>query len=127
MLRRADAVVPYHSSQNGTANMLEYKAFQEAIAASYGGDKEKNRAEYVKRSPELVPEKFKMPVACTAGGKDKIVPPDSVRRLVKAMQELNKKDVLLIDREEGGHATTYDDTTKALEFILEQSQARRKK
>ena len=66
-------------------------------------------------------------VACTVGGKDKIVPPDSVRRLVKAMQELNKKDVLLIDREEGGHATTHDDTTKALEFILEQSQARRKK
>ena len=85
-----------------------------------------HRAEYVKRRPELVPEKFKMPVACTVGGKDKIVPPDSVRRLVKAMQQLKKKDVLLIDREEGGHATNHEDTTKALEFILEQSQARRK-
>jgi len=107
------------SSQNGTANMLEYKAFQEAIAASYGGDKEKAKAEYAKRSPELVPEKFTMPVACTVGGNDKIVPPDSVRRLVKAMQELKKKDVLLIDRPQGGHATNYDDTMAALEFIRE--------
>jgi pimeloyl-ACP methyl ester carboxylesterase len=115
------------SSQNGTANMLEYKAFPEAIAASYGGDKEKARAEYVKRSPELVPEKFTMPVACTVGGKDKIVPPDSVRRLVKAMQELQKKDVLLIDRADGGHATAHEDTTKALEFILEQAQTKAKK
>ena len=115
------------SSQNGTANMLEYKEFQEAIAASYGGDKERNRAEYVKRSPEVVPEKFEMPVACTVGGKDKIVPPDSVRRLVEAMKKLKKKDVLLIDREEGGHATNHEDTTKALEFILEQSRAKAKK
>jgi pimeloyl-ACP methyl ester carboxylesterase len=115
------------SSQNGTANMLDYKEFQDAIAASYGGDKEKKRAEYVKRSPELVPEQFKMPVACTVGGKDKLVPPDSVRRLVKSLEKLKKKDVLLIDREDGGHETNYEDTTKALEFILEQSQAKAKK
>ena len=109
------------SSQNGTANMLEYKAFQEAIAVSYGGDKERSRPEYVKRSPELVPEKFKMPVACTVGGKDKIVPPDSVRRLFERMQELKKKDVLLLDRPDGGHATNYDDTMTALEFVREHS------
>ncbi|MFO0802964.1 MAG: alpha/beta fold hydrolase [Gemmataceae bacterium] len=115
------------SSQNGTANMLEYKAFQEAIAASYGGDKEKARAEYTKRSPELVPEKFTMPVACTVGGKDKIVPPDSVRRLVEAMRKQEKAEVLLIDRPDGGHATDYADTMKALEFIREKSLARPKK
>ena len=115
------------SSQNGTANMLDYKEFQEAIAASYGGDKEKKRDEYVKRSPELVPEQFKMPVACTVGGKDKLVPPDSVRRLVKSLEKLKKKDELLIDREDSGHETNYDDTTKALEFILEQSRAKAKR
>jgi pimeloyl-ACP methyl ester carboxylesterase len=115
------------SSQNGTANMLEYKAFQEAIAASYGGDKVKARAEYAKRSPELVPEKFTMPVACTVGGKDKIVPPDSVRRLVDAMRKREAAEVLLIDRENGEHATNYEDTMTALEFIREKSQARPKK
>ena len=115
------------SSQNGTANLLEYKAFQEAIAASYGGDKVKARAEYVKRSPELVPEKFTMPVACTVGGKDKIVPPESVRRLVEAIRKLKQTDVLLLDREDGEHATTYEDTMKALDFVLEKSRAKPKK
>ena len=115
------------SSQNGTANMLEYKAFQEAITASYGGDKVKARAEYVKRSPELVPEKLTMPVACTVGGKDKIVPPESVRRLVEAMRKLKKTEVLLLDREDGEHATNYEDTMKALVFVLEKSRALPKK
>lgn len=113
------------SSQNGTANMLEYKAFQEATAKSYGGDKMMVRSEYVKRSPELAPEKLTMPVACTVGGKDKIVPPDSVRRLVKAMQDLKRKDVLLIDRPDGGHDTNHADTMQALEFIRERANSKK--
>ena len=58
-----------------------------------------------------------MPVAFTAGGKDTSVPPDSVRRLAERLQAM-KRDVLLIDRKAGGHATNYEDTTQALEFIF---------
>jgi dipeptidyl aminopeptidase/acylaminoacyl peptidase len=109
------------SSQNGTANVLEYKGFQDAVRESYGGGQEKRRPEYAKRSPELAPEKFTMPVACTVGGKDTVVPPDSVRRLVRALQKLGKKDALLIDRDAVGHETGYDDTLTALEFVLKKA------
>lgn len=108
------------SSQNGTANMLDYQNFQDAIAASYGGNKQQQPEEYRKRSPELVPEKFTMPVAFTVGGKDTSVPPDSVRRLAERLQKM-KREVLLIDRKDTGHATNYEDTTQALEFILKAS------
>src|ERR1035437_8565279 len=73
------------SSQNGTANMLDYQNFQDAIAASYGGNKQQQPEEYRQRSPELVPEKFNMPVAFTVGGKDTSVPPASVRRLAERL------------------------------------------
>ncbi|MBU0714848.1 MAG: alpha/beta fold hydrolase [Verrucomicrobia bacterium] len=109
------------SSQNGTANMLAYQNFQDAIAASYGGNKQQQPEEYKKRSPELVPEKFTMPVAFTVGGKDTSVPPDSVRRLAKRLQEM-KRSVLLIDRKDTGHTTNYEDTTQALEFIFKTSE-----
>lgn len=108
------------SSQNGTANMLDYQNFQDAIAASYGGNKQQQPEEYRKRSPELVPEKFTMPVAFTVGGKDASVPPDSVRRLAERLQAM-KREVLLIDRKDGGHATNYEDATQALEFMLKAS------
>ena len=104
-------------SQNGTANMLDYRNFQDAVAASYGGNKQQQPKEYRKRSPELVPEKFTMPVAFTVGGKDTSVPPDSVRRLAERLQAMKRK-VLLIERKDGGHATNYEDTTQALEFIF---------
>ncbi len=105
-------------SQNGTANMVEYGSFQAAIAASYGGDKKQKPEEYRKRSPELVPEKFTMPVAFAVGGKDSTVPPDSVRRLAAKIEAVDKKKVLIIDRQDGGHATSYEDTMKTLEFML---------
>jgi dipeptidyl aminopeptidase/acylaminoacyl peptidase len=106
------------SSVNGTANMLEYQNFQDAIAASYGGDKKQRREEYQKRSPELVPEKFTMPMAFAVGGKDTIVPPDNVRRLARSLQALPKRNILLIDRPNGGHSTTYADTMKTLDFVV---------
>ena len=106
------------SSQNGTANMVEYASFQDAIAKSYGGDKAKKAEEYRKRSPELVPEKFTMPVAFAVGGKDSTVPPDSVRRLAGKLEKLDRKKVLIIDRKDGGHATSHEDTMKTLEFML---------
>jgi len=108
------------SSQNGTANMLDYQNFQDAIAASYGGNRQQRPEEYRKRSPELVPEKFTMPVAFTVGGKDTSVPPDSARRLAERLRAMKRK-VLLIDRKETGHGTNYEDTTQALEFMLKAS------
>ena len=106
------------SSENGTANMLEYQSFQDAIAASYGGDKKQMPAEYKKRSPELVPGKFTMPVAFAVGGRDTTVPPDSVRRLAEELKKRYEKNILIIDRKEGGHVTTYEDTMESLEFIF---------
>ena len=105
------------SSQNGTANLLEYPNFQDAIAASFGGTKAQVPEEYRKRSAELWPEKLTMPIAFTAGGKDTAVPPQSVLRLAGALQQL-KRPVLVIYREAGGHSTNYDDTRTALEFVL---------
>jgi len=105
-------------SENGTANMMEYDNFQDAIIKSYGGTKKKKPKEYKKRSPELFPKRFTMPVAFTVGGKDTSVPPDSVRRLHKKLVKAGKKDVLMIDRKTGGHSTNYKDTVTALEFVI---------
>ncbi|MCK5803124.1 MAG: alpha/beta fold hydrolase [Lentisphaeria bacterium] len=104
-------------SCNGTANHLEYDHFQDAIRASFGGTKTEIPLEYKKRSAEYHPEAFTMPVAITAGGQDKSVPPDSVKRLAGILRKLDRK-VLLILREEGGHSTTIDDATTALEFVI---------
>jgi dipeptidyl aminopeptidase/acylaminoacyl peptidase len=112
------------SSQNGTANMLEYASFQDAIAASYGGDKRQKADEYRKRSPELAPEKFTMPVAFAVGGKDGTVPPASVRRLAAQLAKIDTKRVLIIDRPDGGHVTDYEDTMKTLEFVREAAERR---
>jgi len=110
------------SSQNGTANHLEYDKFQDAIAASFGGTKVQIPEEYRKRSAEFHAQAFTMPVAITAGGKDTLVPAASVVRLAGALERLGRK-VLLICREEGGHSTNYADTAAALEFVLSQGLA----
>lgn len=105
-------------SLNGTANLIEYRNFSEAIAASYGGTREAKPEEYRKRSAELNPQAFTMPIAFTVGGKDATVPPDSVRRLAAVLQSRHRQ-VLLIDRPAGGHATTYADTMQAMTFVLD--------
>lgn len=107
-------------SLNGTANMLEYERFQEAIRSSYGGTKTQVPEEYKKRSAELWPERFTMPVAFTTGGKDDIVPPQSVLRLVQKLKAA-KGRVLSLHREAGGHSTTYEDTFRSMEFILREA------
>ena len=104
-------------SLNGTANLLEYEKFQDAIQASFGGTKKQIPEEYKKRSAEFWPEKFTMPVACTTGGKDEVVPPQSVLRLLDQLKKDGRR-VLSIHRENGGHSTSYEDTCTALEFIL---------
>jgi pimeloyl-ACP methyl ester carboxylesterase len=109
-------------SLNGTANMIEYAGFEEAIAASYGGRKTEKPNEYWKRSPELVPERFKaLPVALTTGGQDKIVPPDSVLRLGRILEKQSRGRVLVIQREQGGHSTSHEDAVAALEFVIQRA------
>ena len=49
-------------SLNGTANLVEYEQFQEAIQASFGGAKAEVPMEYRRRSAEFFPEKFTMPL-----------------------------------------------------------------
>jgi lysophospholipase L1-like esterase/pimeloyl-ACP methyl ester carboxylesterase len=94
---------------NPTANLVEYAGFKEAIDASYGSPDERH-----KRSPELHAQRLTMPIALSTGGKDSIVPPDSTLRLAKKL-----KHVLSLHHETGAHSTSYDDTVKAMEFVLQ--------
>ncbi len=105
---------------NGTANLLEYGNFQEAIQASFGGTKAEVPLEYKNRSAEYWPEKLIMPVAVTASGQDKSVPPQSVVRLAKVLRAMERK-VLLIYREDLGHVTEYADAVAILEFVIERA------
>ena len=105
------------ASMNGTANLLQYDNFQSAIQASYGGTKAEIPEEYKRRSAEYWPERLAMPIGITLGGKDKSVPPDSVRRLAAVLKTLGRQ-VLVIDREEAGHSTNYADGEAVLEFVI---------
>lgn len=107
-------------SLNGTANMLEYERFQDAVAASYGGGKAAVPDEYKKRSAELWPERFTMPVVVAVGGRDEVVPPASVLRLAAKLKQAGRP-VLVIHRPEGGHSTSYEDTCAAMEFMLREA------
>ncbi len=105
------------AAMNATANLLEFDNFQDAIAASYGGTKEEIPLEYKNRSAEYWPEKFSFPVGLTVSGNDTVVPPQSVLRLAAILKRL-KKDVFLINRENGGHETNLEDTKAILEYML---------
>lgn len=104
-------------SLNGTANLVEYEQFQEAIQASFGGTKAEVPEEYRRRSAEFFPEKFTMPLACTTGGQDTAVPPESVLRLVDLLKKSDRQ-VLSLHHDDGGHSTNYADTCAAMEFIV---------
>lgn len=93
---------------NPTTNLVEYAGFKDAIDTSYGNPDERH-----KRSPELHADKLTMPIALTTGGQDTIVPPTSTLRLAKKLSR-----VLSLHREDSGHSTSYDDTVKAMEFVL---------
>lgn len=109
-------------SMNGTANLVEYTQFQEAISASFGGNKQEKPEEYRKRSAELQADKITMPIAFTTGGHDTLVPPDSVLRLANILQKQNRK-IRLIHRPKGGHSTNYEDATTAFDFVLKETLA----
>ena len=59
-----------------------------------------------------------MPIAFDVGGRDASVPPHSVLRLAGILKEL-KRLVRLTYHEDGGHSTSYDDTMRALDFVIE--------
>lgn len=108
-------------SENGLANFDGYQpsfaGIDKAIQQSFGGTEAENPAEYRARSAEHYPEAFTMPIAFTTGGKDGIVPPASVRRLAEAVRARNP-NVLVLHRPDGGHATSYEDTVLAIEFVV---------
>lgn len=108
------------AAMNPTANHLEYDKFQPAIQASFGGTKQEIPQEYKKRSAEYWPEKLSMPVSIAVGGQDQLVPPDSARRLSKVLKQIND-NVLLIDRPQQGHATSYEDSISILEFMIQRA------
>lgn len=102
---------------NGTANLVDYERFLDAIAASYGGTKEEVPEEYRKRSAEFHAEALTMPVAFTTGGRDDVVPPESVLRLHEKLERLGRP-TLLLHRPDRGHDTDLADTTAALDFLF---------
>jgi predicted esterase len=102
---------------NGHANHVEYTNFQEAIQVAFGGTKEVIPEEYRKRSAEFFAERFTMPIAITAGGKDTVVPPDSTMRLGRAIQKHNPA-VYLDFQEARGHETDYDASLAAYSFVM---------
>lgn len=103
-------------SMNGLANHFEYGKFQDAIAASFGGDKQTIPMEYKKRSAEYWPEKLTMPIAFTVGKQDTVVPPESVIRLARVLQILGRPILLNVDKT-GGHETGYNDAYDAMTFM----------
>ncbi len=105
-------------AMNGTANLVDYEGFQDAIAESFGGSKITKQEEYRKRSAELNGERLSMPIAMTTGGRDTIVPPESTIRLADYLSK-QKSPVLLIHRPDGGHETNYEDAKRAFDFVLE--------
>lgn len=111
-------------SLNGTANLVEYPNFREAIAESYGGSKVDKPEVYRQRSAEFFPDRLTMPVATTTGGKDTLVPPDSVLRLMEALKKQGSP-ALSLHRPDGGHDTSYDDTRAAFRFVFETLNAQR--
>ena len=114
------------AAMNPTANHLEYNNFQPAIQASFGGTKQQIPEDFKKRSAEYWPEKLTMPLSISVGGKDTSVPPDSARRLINVLKQLDRK-VLLIDRPHEGHKTSYDDSRAILEFIIQQAKSKKEK
>jgi lysophospholipase L1-like esterase/predicted esterase len=105
-------------SLNGTANLVEYPNFLEAIAESYGGSKIDKPEVYRQRSAEFFPDRLTMPVATTTGGKDTLVPPDSVLRLMEALKKQGSP-ALSLHRPDGSHDTNYEDTRSAFRFVIE--------
>ncbi len=119
--RLIDGVV----SLNGTADLVNYTRFQDAISASFGGSKSEIPEEYRRRSAVFFPERFTMPIAATTGELDTTVPPDSTVQLLKSVKPHNPH-TLSLHKANGGHQTDYADTKQALEFVIKHTQKLRR-
>ncbi len=106
------------AAMNGSANLLEFRNYQDAIIKSFGGTKEQIPLVYKQRSAEYWPEKLTMPLGITLSGKDTKVSPKSVMRLIKVLKAIGHKEIKVIFRPEMGHTTKYDDAKAIIEFIL---------
>lgn len=104
---------------NGTANLIEYPNFSDAITQSYGGTKSEISEVYCERSAELFPERLTMPIAATTGGNDTLVPPESTLRLLATLKAQGFP-ALSIHQTNGGHETNYEDTVAAFQFVFDQ-------
>ncbi len=107
-------------AMNGIANHVEYTGFQDAIAESFGGNKDAVPEEYIRRSAELQAASLRMPVALTAGARDPVTPPDSIVRLAEKLRSQGT-DTLLLLNPEGGHDTNYADACEALGWLFEKT------
>ena len=104
-------------AMNAAANYLELETLNASLTEAFGGAKDRIPLEYKKRSAEYWPERFTMPVALTAGGKDTLIPPQSVTRLADVLRKLGRK-VLLIVPPNQGHQTDYPDAMAAFDFVI---------
>ena len=111
-------------SMNGTANLVQYEGFADAITASYGGTKVEKPEVYRTRSAELFPERLTMPIGLTTGGRDTIVPPDSTLRLANHLTPRHTS-FRHVHRPEGGHDTTYADGIETLQFVIDAARSHR--
>jgi pimeloyl-ACP methyl ester carboxylesterase len=111
---------------NGTADLVHYPHFGDAITKSFGGTRKEVPDQYRRRSALFFHKKFIMPLAATTGGRDTTVPPDSTLKLLAKVKEHNP-NVLGIHRPKGGHSTNYADTKKALEFVVGKTSPIKKK
>ena len=103
---------------NPLADHLSYGNFQDAIAASFGGDKDAAHDEYFSRSAINYPERFTMPVSITVGGADKSVPPESARELARKIS-FCRPDLIYFDEvAERRHETDYAASKKAFDEMF---------
>lgn len=108
-------------AENATGNLLDRDSSpDDSVARSFGGTSSQIPAEYKKRSAEYWPERLTMPIAFTIGGKDSLMSPKSVLRMSSVLEKIGRK-VLMINRPENDHLTSYEDTLSALEFVIKAS------
>ena len=105
-------------AMNPLADHLAFENFQEAIAASFGGDKKSARDEYYRRSAINYPERFTMPVSITVGGADKSVPPESARELARKISFARPDLVHFDEVKTRGHVTEYAAAKKAFDEMF---------
>lgn len=107
-------------AMNATANYLELDTVNDSVAEAFGGAKDRIPGEYKRRSAEYWPERFTMPVALTAGGKDTLIPAASVTRLAAVLRKLGRKMFLIVPPDQV-HQTDYPDALAAFDFVLREA------